>query len=61
MLIASAGKLLLLYSGKGLKISFAIPYPREFGVFLALFSKMGTSVPDINREGWVRAWLGRQS
>lgn len=51
MLIASVLKLLLFYSEKGLKVSFALPYPKELGIFLALFSKMGTFDPDTNREG----------
>ena len=49
------------YSEKGLKVSFALPYLKEFGIFLAVFSKMGTSDSDTNGEGWVSGWLGRQS
>jgi len=60
MLIASILKLSLFYSEKGLKVSFALPYSKKFSIFLALFSEMGTSDPDANREGWVSAWLGWQ-
>lgn len=49
------------YSEKGLKISFALPHLKEFRVFLDLFSRMGTSDPEIYREGWSSRWLGQWS